>query len=384
MSDRLFHYFVILLFILGLSGFIYWAKQARIDEVASAQGQVIAQDRTQVVQAAVDGVIDQLLVHEGDKVSKGQTLVVLERQQAEAGYRDSSAKVAALKANLARLHAEVYGRALSFPADALRYASFVSNQTQLYKRRKKALEQEIAALRSSLALVNQELKINEPLLETGDIAVSDIIRLQRQVSELQGAITNRENKYFQDAQADMTKAEEDLATQEQVLFDRQATLQRTVIHAPADGFVSKIELTTPGAKVKPGDMIMTILPTHGPLIVEAKLKPKDVAYVIVGLPVSVKLDAYDYSVYGVLRGKVSYVSPDALVENTAQGQAFYYRVQVLIDKQEISHGGKKGIKAIVMQPGMTATLDISTGEKTVLSYLTKPITKTMSESLKER
>lgn len=380
------HHWIIALALVCACAFIGWANWAQIEEVSHAQGQVIARSRTQVIQSANDGVIAALLVREGERVTKGQVLVLLEREQAQAAYTDSLGKVAAIVTNLSRLRAEVFGRPLEFPADVTAYPAFIANQTELFQRRRQAVDQEIGAMEASLRLVREELDLNQPLLASGDISKSDIIRLQRQVAELKGAITNRKNKYFQDAQADMTKAEEDLTTQTQILADRSAVFDRTELHAPADAVVRRIQLTTPGAKVKPGDVVMELLPTDSALIVEAKIRPADVAFVRVGLPATVKLDAYDYSIYGTLHGKVSYISPDALSEDSRTGEQFYYRAHITIDESELAkvnslHSGQKKIH---IQAGMTASVDIRTGVRTVLHYLSKPITKTFSESFGER
>jgi len=370
--------------LVSLVGLFYWASRAKLEEVAHAQGQVIASARTQVVQAANEGVIESILVHEGDAVHKGQVLVRLEREQAEAAHSDSLGKVAAIKANLARLNAEEFGRPLVFGPELKNYPTFIANQTELYRRRKQALDQEIGSLEVNLGLLRQELNLNVPLVASGDISKADMIRLQRQVAELEGVITNRKNKYFQDAQADMTKAEEDLGTQEQILIDRSAVLERTMLIAPSDGLVRRIYLTTPGAKVKGGDLVMDLLPTNSKLLVEVKLRPADVAFIHVGLPVAVKLDAYDYSIYGTLHGKVSYISPDALSEDSRTGEHIYYRAHIDVEDPALALAGKDGTRRIEIQPGMTASVDIRTGAKTVLHYLTKPITKTFSEALGER
>lgn len=364
---------------------VLWAGFSELDQIARAQGQVIASARTQVIQSANDGIIEALLVREGERVKKGQILARLDRSQAEAAWRDSRGKVAALKAALARLQAEVFNRPLKFDDDVRQYPAFVENQTELFQRRRGAIRAEVAALEESLRLVREELTLSEKLLATGDIGRAEVIRLQKQVADLKGQITNRRNKYFQDAQADMTKAEEDLSTQQQALAERAAIYERTEIVAPADGLVRNIQLTTPGAKVRPGDIIMELLPTGSALIVEAKLKPADIAYLRNGLPAAIKLDAYDYSIYGVLRGEVAYISPDALAEKTQNGEQAYYRVHVRIDDAALAarnraHSGK----SVEIQPGMTATVDISTGSQSVLAYLTKPVTKTLSESLSER
>lgn len=370
------------LIMLSLGG---WAAVSEVAQIARAQGQVIAAARTQVIQSANDGVIEALLVQEGDRVKKGQVLGRLDRSQAEAAYQDSRGKVAALSAALTRLQAEVFGRSLEFPENVRAYPAFVANQTELFQRRQKGLKAEISSLEDSLRLVKEELNLSLPLLTTGDIGKTEIIRLQRQVADLNGQINNRRNKYFQDTQAEMTKVEEDLATQEQVLAERAAVYERTEIIASADGLVKNIQMTTPGAKVRPGDVVMELLPTGSALIVEAKLKPADIAYIRNDLPAAIKLDAFDYSVYGVLRGKVAYISPDALTEKTQSGEHVYYRVHIHINEDELLkrnalHPGK----LIQIQPGMTATIEITTGSQTVLAYLTKPVTKTFSESLGER
>lgn len=362
-----------------------WAANSEVAQIARAQGQVIASARTQVIQSANDGVIEALLVQEGQRVKKGEILARLDRNQAEAAYQDSRGKVAALKAALIRLQAEVFGRPLEFPADVMEHPAFVANQTELFQRRQKALKAEISALEDSLRLVKEELDLSLPLLATGDIGKTEIIRLQRQATELNGQITNRRNKYFQDAQAEMTKVEEDLATQEQILVERTGNYERTEIFSPTDGLVKSIQITTLGAKVRPGDIVMELLPTDGTLIVEAKLKPADIAFIRNDLPAAIKLDAFDYSVYGVLMGKVSYISPDALSEKTQAGEHAYYRVQIRINEDALLLRNRASAgKPIEIQPGMTATVEIATGQQTVLTFLTKPITKTLSESLGER
>jgi multidrug efflux pump subunit AcrA (membrane-fusion protein) len=380
---------------------LVWANFSEIEQTVRSQGQVIASSRTQVVQAANEGVIQKFEVAEGQRVKKGQVLVLLERNQAEAAYGDSTGKVAALKAALVRLRAEVFQRPLAFPADVRQHPLFVENQTQLFTRRQQALHAELAVLEESRRLVQSELDMSRPLLATGDIGKVEVLRLERQVAELSGSITNRRNKYFQDTQAEMTKAEEDLATQEQLMSERSTTLERTELRAPADGLVRRLQVSTPGARVRAGDVVLELLPTDSRLIVEAKLKPADRGFVREGLPVTVKLDAYDYSVYGALHGTVAYVSPDALTEQTRAGDHIYYQLQVVLDPlpaaaaapvdKAPAQAGLLGLArpthtphALELQPGMTTTVEIRTGSQTVLKYLTKPVTKTLGESLTER
>ncbi|NTW37936.1 MAG: HlyD family efflux transporter periplasmic adaptor subunit [Syntrophobacteraceae bacterium] len=361
--------------------FIIWASVARINEVTHAKGVVIAKSRTQVIQSAIDGVIMDIPVEEGQSVKSGQVLARLERTQAEVAQNDSYAKVAALEALLVRLHAEVLGSPLVFPESLKGYPHFVTNQTELYLRRKNALDSEIRTFRESLRLVREELDLTSPLVETGDVGKIEVIRLQRQVAELNGQINLRRNRFFQEAQQEMTKAEEELSTQKQTLAERSFIVEKLEIRSPVDAMVNKIQLTTHGAKVRPGEVVMELLPTNSQLVIEGKLRPADIGFVRTGMPATVKLDAFDYAIFGVLKGKVTYISPDAITEKLPQGDAIYYRVQIRLD--ELHDLRRKG-KSLKVQPGMTVGIDILTGRRTVLSYLTKPISKVFNDSMGER
>lgn len=361
--------------------FLIWSNIASINRTSKAPGQIVATAKTQEIQAYDDGVIEKIDVKEGQFVHSGEMLVSLQKERAEAAYEDAKAKVAALQATLARLKAEVFGGKPEFPKSVHDYPEFISNQTQLFQRRQQALNDEISALNESLELANQELTLNMPLLETGDIGATEIIRLKAKVSELKGKISNVRNKYFQDSQTDMTKAEEELSTKLQEFADKKITLERTDIYAPIDSIVKNILITTKGARVRPGDVIMELVPFGDQLIVEAKLEPADISFIKKGQKAAVKLDAYDYTIYGIFDGEVIYISPDALKEKTADGERSYFTVRIKLDNTElISKTGKK----IEVTPGMTTNVDIITGNRTVFEYIAKPIIKTVSEAFHER
>ncbi|MCP8467817.1 HlyD family efflux transporter periplasmic adaptor subunit [Pseudomonas sp. ZM23] len=362
---------------LGLIGTISLSAWVRIDEIVHASGRIVAVAGTQVIQPADMGIISAVLVKEGDRVEKGQLLVELQRARAQASNDDSQGKVIALKATLARLQAEVFSRPLQFPPEVNAYPEFVRNQTELFTLRQRALKEAEAALEKNLRPVRAELALMRPLLNSKDVGKSDVLRLEHQQAELEGQLVNLHNKYFQDAQTEMTKAEEDLNTREQELADRHELLEHTRLVAPMSGVVRNIDINTVGASVRPGDVIMQIVPGDGELVFEAKLRPADVAYVRKGAPASVKLDAYDYSIFGVLKGQVTFVSPDALTEKTARGEEVYYRIR-------ISLKGSDRIPGTDLQPGITGQVDVRTGNRTVLNYLIKPITKTISEAMTER
>lgn len=375
------HRLIILLTALSLAGFLIWAAWAEIDQVSRASGQVIPVGRVQVIQSTDGGVIQQIRVKEGDKIKKGQILVTLDRVKIAAAVEESRAKVASMKTVKSRIEAELFDRPLVFPADVQDFPEFVANQRQLYSKRRQAHSADIAALRKMLGLVRKELDMNQPLLAAGDVSRSEVMRLERTVADVESQIVNRQNKYLQDLQAEYAKVEEELVSAEQVLTQRLSSLQDTELEAPTDGIVKNIRLTTIGGVLRPGDEVLQIVPTGEVLIVEAKVSPADIAYVRVGQLASVKFDAYDSSIFGSAEGKVIYISPDTLVEQKAQGDQVYYRVHVSTDTKTMR---PRADEKIEIQPGMTATAEIKTGRNTVLKFLLKPITKTVSDSFGER
>lgn len=359
----------------------FWSREAFLEQSSHAKGTIIASAKTQSIQTAIDGVINKVLVKEGAEVKEGEEIVILEKVQTQAAYDASFSKVAALNAALSRLKSEVYGVPLIFSDNVKQYPEFIITQKALFLRRQKAINDEVSILNESLVLLVGELKLYNSLLKTGDIGVVEINKLKRQIIELKGQITNKQNKYFQDSQTELTKTEEELSTKLQELEDKKVTLEHSSITAPINAIVKNIVITTQGAKVKPGDVILELVPSNDKLIVEAKINPKELSFIKLGQKAGVKLDAYDYSIYGIFHGIVSYISPDALSEQTKKGEELFFRVQIELTTKELM--AKNG-KTIEISPGMTAEVDIITGERTVFDYLTKPIIKTMSESFSER
>ena len=365
----------------GLLLLLIWASVGDIDQVTRAQAQLIAAERTQLIQSPDGGVLTQLHVKEGDEVKAGQLLVTLQKERAAAAVSDSQAKVAALRITLARLHAEVYGRRLVFQDDLKAYPEYIRNQTDLYNKRQTAFKDDVSALERTLELASAELKINSQLAATGDVSRVEILRLQRTVAEIRAQLVNKKNKYFQDAQAEMTKAQEELSTQSEQLRDRSQVLEHTELLAPVDAFVNNIKINTLGGVVRAGDTVMELLPQVGDLVVEAKIPSSDIAFVALEQDVSIKLDAYDSSIFGAMHGNVSYISPDVLTEETRQGAVTYYRVRIRLTNTEFN--GDKA-KEIHLRPGLTASVEIKAMERSVLSYLIKPISKIFSQSMGER
>lgn len=372
---------VILLSGLAVVAAIAWAGVAEIDQVSRASGQVIPSGRVQIVQSIDGGVIESIKVKEGDRVRKGQVLVTLDQVRLAAAVEEGRARVASLKTVKARIEAELFGKPLVFEEDVKDFPNFMANQRQLYAKRRAAQTQDIAALNRMLALVRQELLMNQPLLQYGDISRSEYLRLERAVADIEGQIASRQNGYLQELQTEYATVEEELVAAEQILTQRLAALGDTELEAPADGIVKDVRLTTIGGVLRPSDEVLQIVPTGEELIVEAKVSPADIAYVRVGQAASVKFDAYDPSIFGSADGRVAYISPDTLAEQNAHGEQVYYRVHIRVDTKTMRpQSGEK----IEIQPGITATTEIVTGGNTVLKYLLKPLIKTLDQSFGER
>jgi membrane fusion protein, adhesin transport system len=367
----------------AVGSFLIWANWAELDQITRATGKVIPIGKVQVIQTVDGGVIEEIRVREGDIVQKGQLLLLIDRVKVKAAVDESRAKVAAFKSIMARIEAELYDRPLQFPAEVQAYPDFIANQRALYQRRRQAISAEIAALQSVRKLMREELELNLPLVTSGDVARAEVIRMQRGIADIEGQIVNRRSKYQQDLQTEFAKVEEELVSAQQILAQRQEALTATQVLSPTTGIVKNVRFTTVGAVLRPSDEVMQIVPTGERLIVEAQVSPRDIAFIRQGQTASVKFDTYDSAIYGAGAGIVSYVSPDTLTEQREDGQTTtYYRININVDITPMRP--KRAGEKIIIQPGMTVMAEIKTGENTVLGYLTKPILKTVSESMGER
>ena len=367
-------------FFILLIPFLLWSYFAKLEQISRANGQVIAVSKKQAIQSANDGVVKDIYVKEGQLVKKGEVIARLELSEFKADVEAIKANIAATEAHISRLKAEVFKKDLVFTPLSLEYPEFVSSQKELYKRKQEALNDEIKVLQNGLKLAKDELNLNTPLVKTGDIGATELIRLQRQVAEFEGQIINKRNKYLQESQTELTKYEQELSTLKQELTDKTVTLERAEIYAPMDAIVNNILITTKGAKLRAGDIIMELVPVDE-LVIEAKLKPSEISFVKVGQKALVKLDAYDFSIFGSFEGNVKHISSDTLLEKTAKGDEYFFRVLISLSGKEIT--SKVGKKVVVI-PGMSGQIDIITGERTVLTYLAKPVIKTLDQAFTER
>ena len=361
--------------------FLSWAAWFEIDQTVRAQGSVITSARTQIIQAADGGVLAEILVQEGQEVKSGQRLAVLEKDRSNAAYEESRSKVAALQAGLIRARAESNETKPVFPASVRAYPEFVAAQERLYAQKRASLSDATSALEDALKLAREELQMNQTLLKAGDVSRIEVMRALRQVSDLEARLSETRNKYAQEARQEVTRLEDELSSQRYKLEERRSVLEHTDLIAPVAGIVKYLRVNTVGGVLRAGDELMQISPTESDMVIEAKINPVDIGQHELGLPVQVKLDAFDFSVYGMLTGKLSYLSSDTLVEQGPNGQSMsYYRAHVRIDASQAN----AMLARVPLKPGMTSTIDIKTRTRSVLRYLLKPVIRTFSGALNER
>jgi adhesin transport system membrane fusion protein len=379
-NDRQGGSLLLLLLVLGLLvSASVWASFSRLEEITRGDARIIPSSREQVIQSLEGGILQEMLVREGDIVAAGQPLLRIDETKAKSSYQEGYSKLIALKAAAARLRAESRGSRLEFPNDVLIDPDIVRNETDTYNARKQALDQAVATATSSRALIAREIAITGPMVDKGLVAEIELLRLRRQFNDLQAQTQERVSKYRVDAANELSKIESELAQTQEVLTARQDQVQRTVVTAPVRGTVKNIRMNTRGGVIAPGGDIMEIVPLEDKLLVEAKIRPHDVAFLRPGLPATVKITAYDYSIYGGLDGHVELISPDTLREERKAEEDSYYRVLVRTSNSVLRSGGKE----LPIIPGMTASVEIRTGEKTVMDYILKPVLK-VREALRER
>ena len=379
-------FIVIILFFILMIVFVIWAYNSPVEEVTRGNGNIIPSSREQVIQSLDPGIVTEIMVKEGDMVEKDQILMKLDDTRSSAVLRESEAKVANLEATIARLKAEAYGTKLSFPDSVS--PELRRREIAAYKARRQVMVDAINGLSQSKAALDREIAITAPLVSEGYVSEVELLRMRRDSADLATQISERRNRYKADANNELLQAESELAQSKENVAMRADPVERSQIRAPMRGIVKGIKVTTIGGVVNAGEDIMQIVPVDDKLLVEAYIRPQDIAFIRVGQPALVKVSAYDYSIYGGLEGKVTLVGADT-VSNSMQNRAndlkldpnqVYYRVLVQTENNSLKDKNGKPMPII---PGMVATVDIKTGEKTIFQYLIKPITR-MKQALSER
>lgn len=401
--------------------FILWSNLARLDEVTRGQGKVIPSSEVQVLSSLEGGIVDEFLVSEGDSVEAGQPILRLRDIQASSDLGANTQRYLGLKAKMQRLQAEAEGKiAPEFSADVLSGApasvkeemeSFRANmqnlnsqlqvlETQLSQRRTEIneLQTRIRDARGVIALSREEKSMIEPLVERGSAPKVELLQLERgirereqelnslqtsvprvqaAINEAQARINELRSSLKAQAQTELSATNIEMKTIEPTLSALQDRKTRTEMRSPVKGIVKDIKIATVGGVVQPGEGFVEIVPLEDQLLVEAQVRPADIAHIYPGQPAIVKITAYDFSIYGGLNGEVVDISADTI--QNQDGESFY-RVRVRTPETHLKRHGE----TLEIIPGMVASVDILTGQKTVMQYLMKPLIKTMNEAMRER
>ncbi|CDM56825.1 MULTISPECIES: HlyD family type I secretion periplasmic adaptor subunit [Rhizobium] len=415
---------ILALVALVIASFLAWAAIADVNEIARGEGKVIPVSKTQIIQSSEPGVVQQIAVVLGQVVRKGQLLVQLDNTTTSSSLGESVAKARALGAKVARLKLEEAGQydtPFICPQEILAVAKEVcANEEQLFaadrasyqnklgvlKERVRQRENELSEAHANIDRLQQNIEgaqrqydLIHPLAQKKLVAQTEVLKTERDLTDQQGQLKVYQEsidrleaavqeaklqlgdlalELRQQALTDKAQALAELSVVDETIRGASDRVKRTDIRSPVDGIVNTLEVNTIGAYVDPGRVIAGIVPTADTLLIEAKISPRDVAFVRRGQPAVVKVTAYDFSIFGGLEGVVENISADSLVEKE-KGET-YYLVQVKTDTSALERNGK----SYPIIPGMVASVEIMTGNKTVLSYLMKPINKARSEALTER
>lgn len=402
---------------------IIWASQAKLDKIIRGEGKVVPSSNIQVVQNLEGGIVDAIYIHEGDKVRKGQLLLRLDNTLYQSSYGESEIKEWGLKAKAARLNALSTGKPFKFKIpkdipDRATIETIYQREKALYQSKIRELnttksiydqqiqqsqldlkeaKSQLSQLRRSYQLIQKRITLLKPLVKRGFAAREDLLKLQQEENEtlskikttqnsipsLKSKIQEVKNKKQQAIEEFKNKAHEalndaltEIAQIEQSKTAIEDRVKRTEVRSPVDGIIKKLNITTIGGVVQPGDDIVEIVPDDDKLIVEAKVLPRDIGFIRPGLKALVKFTAYDFTVYGGLSGKVIQISADTMTDDKGNS---YYLVRIKTDKNHLGNHQHP----LKLLPGMVATVDIIVGKHSVLDYLLKPIIKAKENALRE-
>ena len=400
--------------------FIIWASFSELEEVTRGEGKVVPSGHVQIVQNLEGGIISEILINVGDKVKKDQLLLKMDPTRFSSSFEENRVKYLSDKAKAARLKAEATGSALVIPEDVLKERPDIAErERQLFQTRRmelgssseikrqqinqrrqelKELEAKLVELNRTHALLQKEIGMIKPLVNKGAASDVEVLQLERQASQLEGEI-DRVRHAIPAAQAKLQESEvalrelslsyrsksstessevlkelDESASSSLALKDR---LDRTAVRSPVDGIVNRVMVKTVGGVVQPGMDLVEIVPMHGNLLIEAKIKPSDIAFLRPGQKATIKFTAYDYTVYGALDAELESVGADSITDDKGNS---YFLVRLRTDKNYLGTAQHP----LPIMPGMVTTVDILTGKKTVLSYILKPVLKARYMALRER
>ena len=357
-----------------------WACLVEVDMVTRAEARVVPDGREQLISSLEGGILRELRVREGEQVAVGQPLALLDPTRFESMQNEGRARRISLLAAVARLQAEALGKPLAFPAEVLGARALVQGETESYQARARALNEAVEINRRSQRLLERELAMAEGMAGKGLMSEVEVMRVRRQVNDLQQGTQERVNRFRQDASAELVRLRTELSVIDEQLAGRDDVLRRTVLTSPVRGLVKAIRANTIGGVIAPGAPVIEIVPLGERVLIEARVKPSDIGFIAVGQKVEVKLSAYEATVYGTLKGRVQAISPDAMGGDADHpANATWYRTTVLAERGSLKAGGQP----LAVIPGMTGSAEINTGQRSVLSFLLRPMLKA-KEAFRER
>lgn len=412
-----------MLLLLSLLFFIcagWWAHVTEIDEVTRGDGKVIPSSKIQIIQNLEGGIVREILVSEGEIVDKGDVLMKIDDTRFSSSFRESQLKYWELMARVARLEAEADGEPLVLPEKLLfEQPGLAANEQSLYETRKRELqnaidviEQQVAQRRQELverrakqeqleeaySLSEQELAMSTPLVQEGVMSEVELLRLKRDASNLRGEmdanrlamprirsalqeaqnkIEEEQSRFRSEAARELSEVQAEFARTEESIMALEDRVTRTSVRSPVRGKINQLMINTEGGVIQPGEDLAEIVPVDDTLLIEAKIRPADIAFLRPGQNAMIKFTAYDFSIYGGLPAKLERISADTI---TNEEDESFYLIYLRTNDNMIT--SPKGDLEII--PGMTVQVDIMTGKKSVLDYLLKPILKAKNEALRER
>lgn len=391
-TARMLLFAAIAMLVVGL----IWAHFAVLEEVTRGNGRVVPSRSTQFVQSLEGGLVNEILVREGVIVQKNQPLMRISDVKFASELGEVRERRGAMAARVARLEAEAQGRSsVTFPDDIA--PDNTAAELSVFEARSRRLAQDLDVLHQqevrlteTLTILNREVEITRRLFQQKVVPEIEMLRLERQASEMRGQLAETKSKiehatasFRSQSEEDLAKSRGDLAVLDETIKSAQDRVRRTELRAPVYGIVNKINVTTVGSVVQPAANVMEIVPLDDTLLVESRIRPQDIGFIRPNQDAVVKLTAYDPSVYGSLKGKVERISADTIVDDKERAQEkgeTFYRVMVRTDKNYLGTTEKP----LPIIPGMVTTVEILTGEKSVLDYLLKPARMLRESALRER
>jgi adhesin transport system membrane fusion protein len=401
---------------------LVWAGFATLDEVTRGEGKTIPSSQVQVVQNLEGGIVSEILVQEGQLVDKDQVLLQLDQVRFASSFKEAKLKYYELLANTARLNAEINGTPLLIPEEVLKNApqiaenvkqllaskqNEIKSNTDIFAEQVRQKEQEIIEIQSksdqlarSYKLLQDEVKMSEPLVADGAMSQVELLRLQRAANDLKGDLNSAnlavprlrssldearnklaeiKSRFKTEALKELNEVKAELDRTSESAVALEDRVSRTRVLSPVKGTVKRIKVATVGGVIQPGMDLLEIVPLEDQLLIEAKIRPADIAFLRPGQKAVVKLSAYDFSIYGGLDASLEHISADS-IPGDRKDEDNYYLIRLRTAKNYLEKGGAR----LEIIAGMTAEVDILTGKKTVLDYLLKPILKARDRALRER